>query len=469
MKKSFCTHLLSGMSCLLLSLSAGANNFGNDLENLSDSVLLYNDKGQSHHWTGVGRLETPGHCIATLLDTRIKGEAKGPAYILTAGHCIDQKHTTILSNMPIEGKITFNHFDPGTPPLMKTDNDLYDELYNELHYDLYEDLYQSLYYALSNNEAVYSAKEYQLKTVNWSSMRGVDLAIIELNAPLDALIKNGIQPISFGPRLENGTDLMLVGAPAGQYLRLAACQLESSTIDVIEGDWVWRNTLKNRCKGVAGGSSGSPLLDRSSNTIIGVLNTTTDSSPNKKCALNQPCEMNDGQANWEINVSYGISTKNLDRCFVDGYFNNTTTTTCPLFPTYDIAGDRPDFEQTFVAEGLASGLPAVYPSWDMKFTISTPHYRYKTVRQAKDCTSPDFYSPLIETNKKAGAQNHINNMIGPDAGLHVLCIVGVEFEGQRPSHHMMNNALSIAVNLTEVAPVIDPNAAPVRPTVVPRT
>lgn len=449
MKRSLCTHLLSGASCLLLSLSAGAHNFGNDLENLSDSVLLYNDKGQSHHWTGVGRLETPGHCIATLLDTRIKGEAKGPAYILTAGHCIDQNHTTILSNMPIEGKITFNHFDPGTPPLMKTDNDLYDELYNELHNDLHEDLYQSLYYALSNNEAVYSAKEYQLKTVNWSSMRGVDLAIIELNAPLDALIKNGIQPISFGPRLENGTDLMLVGAPAGQYLRLAACQLESSTVDVVVGDWVWRNTLKNRCKGINDGSSGSPILDRSSNTIIAVLNTTKQSGSNI--------------------VNNGITTDHLDTCFVDGHFNNTSTTVCPLFPTYEIVGDRPATNQTFVAENPASDLPAVYPTWDMKFTISTPHYRYKTVRQAKDCTSPDFYSPLIETNKKAGAQNHINNMIGPDAGLHVLCIVGVEFKGQRPFHHMMNNALSIAVNLTEVAPVIDPNAAPVRPTVVPRT
>lgn len=51
----------------------------------------------------------------------------------------------------------------------------------------------------------------------------------------------------------------------------------------------------------------------------------------------------------------------------------------------------------------------------------------------------------------------VKDPIGPQTGMHMLCIVGVSSADQRTTHGMMRNALTLAVELAEPGPARTPN------------
>lgn len=400
MKETWGAALFLGLNFLSLSISAGEGDIGKGIENFTPARMIENKDSQYDYWSGIGRVRGDRSCTGSLLDTRVDGVAQGPAYILTNGHCINQEYSVILSDVPFSGTITFNDF-VDTPG---------------------------------------KSKAYQFKKVNWSSMRGVDIAIVELDVSLSQLIEESIQPMLFGPSPDEGADILVVGAPQSMPLHLAACQFESAS-ELIVNEWVWRNTTKNRCQGIQSGSSGSPIIDRSSNLIIGVLNSTTQAE--QPCLLDPRCELAEEGGQSESGVNYGNTTEGIESCFVSGVFSNDPLT-CKLFPVYSIRGEPPRFEQNFVPENVSQGLPAVYPEWNFRFEMDTPFYRYKAARNARDCESPHYYSPAINS-----ADAYINDLVGSELGLHVLCIVGVDSDSQVPLRGIMSNALSVAVELVD--------------------
>lgn len=145
------TVLLSGVSSIAYS---------SDRQFPARSTLLSNQMGESTQWSGVGKIVIDGkpQCTASLIVTRsTDDEGSGPAYILTAGHCALHRADNTFADVPFKGdkgKIVFNYFSD-TPSQFKT---------------------------------------YKIKRVRWSTMRGSDLAILELDASLADLIKEGIEP-----------------------------------------------------------------------------------------------------------------------------------------------------------------------------------------------------------------------------------------------------------------------------------
>ena len=67
------------------------------------------------------------------------------------------------------------------------------------------------------------------------------------------------------------------------------------------------------------------------------------------------------------------------------------------------------------------GLEAVIPSWDLKFSISTPLYRYKSssTHLSAPCESPHDYSEAISADEIPD----IDKVIGTKSGRHWLCII----------------------------------------------
>lgn len=378
---------------------AETRDYGKGMQNFTAPTLLDNVSSSLDHWQGIGRLRTEGVCTATLLDTRSKtGIQRPPAYVLTAGHCINLSNGRIDRNAPISGTITFNYFKDGT-----------------------------------------KFKTYDLKKVKWRSMQGVDMAIVELSVSLQTLISHGIQPLKLAratPAYDSA--VLIVGAPQSSTLELAACTLQPAS-DVIEGVWTWRNNFMTRCKGIQNGSSGSPLLDRYSNEIIGVVGTGNQDPTLIPCEINAPCTFTGNAYSAILGNVYGNPVAHIRDCFFTGFMVENF---CELYPTFNIETD--------------DATPALYknikiphdneftpPVWNYKFSIDTAFFRHKTVSTAKMCESPEGYSTAIHS-----ANAYINDKIGTQPGRYFLCIIGTSSAAQEIKPGLLRNALSIPAVLT---------------------
>lgn len=406
--------LLSGILCLSSALSiAHGRDYGEGHQNFTESTVLKNKDGSHNHWRGIGRFTTKlSNCTATLLDTQDPSSSlPTPAYVLTAGHCIELTNANIVTNKPISGFMQFNYFTDTTP------------------------------------------QNYVLKRIAWRSIQGVDLAIIELDVSLQTLLKEGIQPLRLATsRPADGTDALIVGAPLGFdeiTLRMAACTLQPAG-EIVEGPWVWRNTLMTRCKDIKSGSSGSPLLDRRTNEIIGVIGTGNLTIQAYPCEQHAPCTPAGGRYIAIPGDVYGNPTNFLSGCFVQGRLVQDETSFCPLYPVFSVSAAA-DSPQRYRRVGKKDDGSADIPTWNYNFSIDTPFYRHKTVRTAMDCKQAPGYSGTISAKNA-----YINTAIGDQPGLYFLCILGVDSADQRPEEGLTNNALSLPVEILDNTPTAPP-------------
>lgn len=414
MKTPFSALFFSLLSTLPFALWGAPKDFGEGLANASPARMLSNAQRQHEHWNGVGRVRNDAQtlCTASLLDTRDDSGKSGPAYVVTSSHCLHRLNGAVQRDLPIKGSISFNYFD----------------------------------------DTLETIKTYPLKTLNWGSSQGVDLAIIELQAPLADLIKAGITPLKLAEEVPaDGVDILALVAPEWNTLHLSACTQQASR-ELLEQPFVWRVTMKNQCQDVGLGGFGGPLLDRATNQLFGILSTSTRGQPEeRKCQRDAPCEINNGLPVWHPETNYGSPVTFLNHCFVDGVLK-ADSEHCELYPTTTITFQTPEpIQQYFLKKSGGKGKDIV-PHWNLTFTTNTPFYRYKTTRRAIDCENPALYSSPIEA---AGA--YINDPIGPQTGVHMLCIVGVDSAEQPVTNGMMKNALSLAVELAEPGPARTPN------------
>lgn len=380
------------ISCALALYTLAANaqsmDFGDGLENLSPSRVLTNQLGHHDHWRGVGRIQSDDGRTCTASLIDTRTDSNVEA---SPAYLLTSGHCLYRKN---NGVIIADQPVAGTVTFN--------------------------YFA----DTIEHQPPFALKRVNWSRMQGVDLAIVELQASLETLIAAGIVPLQMAEKAPQAdTDILIVGAPLAfesPYLRMAACTHQPSG-ELIEQPWVWRHTVQNQCKDIKEGSSGSPVLTRDTNQLFAVINTTTPDDGN-----------------------FGNPISYLRQCFVAGRFS-TDPEICPLFPTFSVEPDAP--VRSYAKLRLDAEGNEVYPEWNMAFSINKPFYRYKTVREAIQCENPHDYSHAIEaTNAR------INARIGPQAGIHMLCIVGVDSADERPSPGLMRNALTFATELLAASP-----------------
>ncbi|TFY89758.1 serine protease [Pseudomonas kairouanensis] len=396
------------------ALIAAPRDFGEGMVNASAARLLTNARHEHVHWNGVGRIrnESQTLCTATLLDTRDADGKSGPAYVLTSSHCLHRLNSAVQKDLPIKGTVSFNYFD----------------------------------------DTLESLKNYPLKTLKWSSSQGMDLAIIELQASLAALLKDGITPLRLAEEVPaDGNDILALIAPEWDTLHLAACTQQSSR-ELVEQPFVWRITMKNQCTGITRGAFGGPLLDRATNTVFGILSTsTTGQTEERKCQRDSPCEVNSGQPIWHPETNYGSPVTFLNECFKAGVLQPDSEH-CDLYPITAISFNNPEPIQQYFVKTPGGKTKSIVPRWNLTFTTNTPFYRYKTTRRAIDCESPVNYSAPIKAENA-----YINDAIGPQTGMHMLCIVGVSSPDQPVTNGMMRNALTLAVELAEPGPARTPN------------
>ncbi|MFO2462565.1 serine protease [Pseudomonas sp. 15FMM2] len=390
---------LAGLTC--------ARDLAEGLTDQSPSVALQNHSQAYALWSGIGRLKNSiGHtCNAVLLDTRNrKGNAVGPAYALTSGHCVFFSYGTARLSKTIDASIIFNYF-----------------------YDVPEQQHTA-----------------HVKTTLWSSMAGTDLAILELDTTLATLIAKGIMPLKLADHYQYAgeREVINVGSPSGflqKGLRMSVCK-ESTTDSFVEHPGVFPGAMKNRCNDLQFGSSGSPMLDRQTNEITGIVSKVA--AVIKKEILNN-CKNTSACEAAKFNYSY--PAHDLRHCFVDGLFLNNTVS-CQLKPV-EITLEEPWNLPPFVHIQEGATQQSILPTWNVRFSIEDPFYRYKTVNSVKNCDVPSGYKSAM-----ASTDAYINQAIGPALGPHVLCIIGLTTRSQPLTSALLHNAYTHAVFLMPAAP-----------------
>lgn len=383
-------------------------------QDMAPPGLVSNFDGRFKQWSGIGRIKNQSQalCTASLLDTRAPNiRADAPAYIVTSNRCLHKDNREVQKDLPITGTVAFNYF----------------------------------------ADSIEQLQLYRLKTLAWSSSTGIDLAIIELEKPLAELLAEGIEPLKLAvvePRPRS--DILALGVPEWATLQVSACT-HLASVEILEQPWVWRSTMKNRCRGITAGSFGGPLLNRATGELFGIIATTThDTREEKQCLEGSPCEITKGQPDWQPGTNYGSSLVFLNHCFADGRLT-ADRQKCDLYPTTSISFENPQpIQQYFVAR--PNGNSDIIPNWKAPLTLSTPFYRFKTARRATDCEDPTGYGPTTPSNNAT-----IDLPIGPQTGIQMLCILGTETQTQQHTPAQMKGALTLAVELAEPGPARSPD------------
>ncbi|VVO05145.1 trypsin-like serine peptidase [Pseudomonas fluorescens] len=383
-----------------------ARDLAEGLTEQSPSAALENKDHRYPQWTGIGSLKNAlgQTCNAVLLDTRDhRGKAVGPAYVLTSGHCVFFSYGTARLRQAITADVTFNYFHD-TPERHVT---------------------------------------YAVKTAHWSSMAGTDLAVLELDTSLAVLVTNAIMPLKLASqRQATDREVINVGAPTGflkKGLRMSAC-VESTINNFAEHPGVFPSALRNRCNGLRPGSSGSPMLDRNTNEITSIISKVASAIQRdilNSCQNNSACEA--------AKFNYSYPANDLYYCFVDGVFRNDTLT-CQL-KAVEITLDEPWNLKPYVHLQRDAADQVIRPTWNLRFSIQEPFYRFKAVNDISDCARTHGYQVAV-----ASDEAYINLPIGPVLGSHVLCILGVQKAEQPLTVPLLRNVFTHSVFLTNPAP-----------------
>lgn len=164
----------------------------------------------------------------------------------------------------------------------------------------------------------------------YATMTKTDLTIYEL--PLtyaDILKQYGIHALTLSsqhPAQGVGIEVL-----SGYWQNGYACQIETFVTHLHEGDWVWDDSIRYSRPGceTIGGTSGSPVIQAGTRTMIGINNTGNESG--EKCTENNPCEVDpSGNITYVQGYSYGEQTYWIYSCLNSSRQLDLTMPTCQL-------------------------------------------------------------------------------------------------------------------------------------------
>ncbi len=247
--------------------------------------LLTNAGGENEQFSGVASLRGSSSCTGFLVDT---GVAEAPATLVTNGHCVGiwDSSTVLVDDESAPMTVSFRSF-----------VDTVDEVV-----------------------------EVQSTSTRWATMRGTDLAVVELDRTLGELQAQGISAYPLAPLAPVGAPITVVGVPTSgvpadeTFLRRVDCTVLREPVRLLEWRWIWDGSQPNDCRGIVGGHSGSPVFD-ASGAVVAIINTTTiGAPPGGECDLGRPCELVGDEPSQMRDTSYAQPVDVLSGCIVAGRF-----------------------------------------------------------------------------------------------------------------------------------------------------
>lgn len=165
----------------------------------------------------------------------------------------------------------------------------------------------------------------------YATMTGTDAAIYKLRETFGEIkAKYGIRPMILSSQHPQIGDSMAV--VSGYWKRGYLCQIEAFIPQLKEAGWVMTDSIRYSrpgCKTI-GGTSGSPILQAGTKTVIGINNTGNDNG--QKCTMNNPCEVDEnGNISFTRGYSYGQQTYQIYTCVTTANEIDLALPGCQLF------------------------------------------------------------------------------------------------------------------------------------------
>lgn len=394
---------------LLMSVVFAASGFGHvdgtepdDPTDLRPALL--NADGANEAFAGIAQLEGLGlSCTGFLVDTGVATES---AIVMTNGHCtglFDAATTLRDAAAPDSAVARFRKF-------------------------------------VDTPDAVI---EIPIAMVSHATMRSTDVAVLELDTTLGALVNRGVIAYQLGPAPADGDEILVVGIPVDgieaddQVLRGDTCTA-GSTVRLVEFEWLWDAAVATDCAGIRGGNSGSPVFAAGDvSTVVAMVNTTTIAAgPGGSCYLGQPCEVGgDGAAEVE-NRTYAMPVAGWAACFTGTFVDDATG--CPVEPRPSVAVDAP-LRAARPGARWAAAISA--PGWNGEVTVKSGS------AATTDCRVADGYGEP----RSIGEVTVFDEPVPRHEGVYVLCAATVD-----PTGAVATDSAGYAVmQIDNTAPTVD--------------
>ncbi|AFY94187.1 trypsin-like serine peptidase [Chamaesiphon minutus] len=252
-------------------------------------------------YNGVGVIDTNyGVCTGFAINS---GTLGAPAYVLTNGHCQGSSRKLpnereILVDRSTKTNFIVNYFHDFKP----------------------------------------QRATFAVKRMVYGTMKNNDIAILELKITQGELLKAGIVPLQLAPQpAAIGEPLIVVGIPSEgvkeelNFLHAATCKA-GERANVKEDVYNWTQSIRHQCS-IVGGMSGSPMISRLTQQVVGIINTgVNDSASNQpQCSLNRPCEVvKNNLVQTFPQENYGQLVDRIPTCFDRRGIFNLQQSSCQL-------------------------------------------------------------------------------------------------------------------------------------------
>jgi hypothetical protein len=184
-------------------------------------------------------------------------------------------------------------------------------------------------FTLLDSTGTRSLGTLQANRLLYATMTDTDVSFYRLT------ITYGQLQSRFGSRaLTLTTTHPTVGEPirvvSGFHRQIYPCNIDAFAFRLREDRWTWKDSVRytSACHTIPG-TSGSPVEDANTSTIVAVNNTLNEQS--QQCTLDNPCEVDqNGNITIHPNIGYAQEVWFISACIAPGSVFDLTRTGCQL-------------------------------------------------------------------------------------------------------------------------------------------
>ncbi len=177
-----------------------------------------------------------------------------------------------------------------------------------------------------DRETLFSIKSSKIL---YATMTNTDVAFYELTESYSEIFnRTKVKALTLASERPNvGVKIDII---SGYWERGYSCAVDGFVAKLREGDWLFTDSVRytDGCDTI-GGTSGSPIIERGTNVVIAINNTSNETGA--RCTINNPCEVRD---NGEIYVRkgnrYGQQTYQVYSCLNESFKFELTKVGCVL-------------------------------------------------------------------------------------------------------------------------------------------